>query len=366
MMSKLLQRIEILQAKESSVFPAGSIPSFRMYAMNKDRFKADVNPFYTALVGLTLKHIKNELSVAQQEQAARIVLNSEPVYSKFLNMKGKGTYNFWPTDTPKIFPNSGWMNWFDQSQALPDDLDDTVIILLAKGASDSVAKAIHALMQAHANNGQVRNTFPEYKKLKAYSTWFGKRMPIDFDVSVLCNVLYFVQTYNLPWTDADSASLFLIEDVIRTKRYIEQPGQVSPHYATTANILYHVSRLMSAKQIPSLEALKPQLIADAKQQLLSAKTFMDEVILGTALMRWNEMPPQTAAHHAKNIEELVEDEKFAFFIANMTSLLPDPFRKWFAAVKLTRFNYYSPAYNNLLLLENLAWRKRRGELASNR
>lgn len=359
-MSKLLQRIEALQPRENGVFPQGSIPSYRMYAMNKDRFKADINPFFSALVGFTLRNLEDGLSPSQQRQAARIIANTLPSFAKFINRKGQGTYNFWPTDTPKIFPNAGWMNWFDKKQALPDDLDDTVIILLAQQANDSTAKAIHALMQEHANHttGKIRNTFPEYRTLKAYSTWFGKRMPIDFDVSVLCNVLYFVQTYNLQWTEADSASLFLIEDVIRTKKYINQPGLVSPHYATTPNILYHISRLMSVKPIPALEALKPQLIDAARQQLRSARTFMDEVILGTALLRWNEVPPQTAPHHARSLEELVEDERFAFFIANMSSLLPDPYRKWIASLKVTRFDYYSPAYNNVLLLEHLVWRSR--------
>ena len=41
----------------------------------------------------------------------------------------------------------------------------------------------------------------------AYSTWFGKKFPVVFDVSVLCNVLSFIQQNNLQWTKADSASL---------------------------------------------------------------------------------------------------------------------------------------------------------------
>jgi len=47
--SRLLQRIEHLQIEKDGVFRAGSIPSYRMYALNKDRFIADINPFFLQL-----------------------------------------------------------------------------------------------------------------------------------------------------------------------------------------------------------------------------------------------------------------------------------------------------------------------------
>jgi hypothetical protein len=64
--SRLLERIDHLQAKNNDVFPKGSIPSYRMYALNKNRYKADINPFFTGLVAFTLEDIKADLSVAQQ------------------------------------------------------------------------------------------------------------------------------------------------------------------------------------------------------------------------------------------------------------------------------------------------------------
>ncbi|MEO8173224.1 MAG: hypothetical protein ABI581_09085, partial [Sediminibacterium sp.] len=173
-------------------------------------------------------------------------------------------------------------------------------------------------------------------------------------------VLYFVQFYNLEWTAADSASLYLIQNVIETKKYINSANYVSPHYVTLPNILYHISRLMALKPIPSLEKLKPQLIEDTKQALSTAKTFMDEVILSTSLLRWSVTPPISTPREANGLEELIEDEDFSFFIANMASMLPDPLKQWVGTSGSLRFYYYSPAYNNLLLVENLAWRKRRG------
>jgi hypothetical protein len=361
-MNRLLQRVADLQPRNSAVFPRGSVPSFRIYALNKDRSKADINPFYTGLVAFTLRDLYPQVSHSQQTKIDSILARTVPVFEKFKNRKGRDTYNFWPTDTPQIFPHSGWLNWFDKSQALPDDLDDTVIILMALAAKDSTAKQVHALMQGFTNNPgkKVNNTFEAYKQIGAYSTWFGEKMPVDFDICVLANVLYFVQSYNLTWTHADSASLELIERVIADKKHLSSPGYVSPHYSKLPNILYHISRLMSAKPIPSLEKHRVQLIEETQQALGKADTFMDEVILGTTLMRLGIDPPPSKPRRADSLEELVEDDRFSFFIANMASMLPNPLKGWMGGTGVGKFYYHSPAYNNVLLLENLVWRQKRG------
>ncbi|MBV9989469.1 MAG: hypothetical protein JO301_17445 [Chitinophagaceae bacterium] len=361
-MRQLLQRVAQLQPKQGGVFPKGSIPSYRLYALNKDRLKADVNAFFTGLVVFTLKDIKRELPVDQQRIANGIIADALPVFDKFKSRKGRSTYNFWPTDTPRIFPNSGWLNLFDKSQQLPDDLDDTVIMLLAENADSSTAKAVHELMQGYINNPskKVHNTFKDYRGIGAYSTWFGQKMPVDFDICVLSNVLYFVQAYNLRWTAADSASLVLIEKILADRKHVSAAGYVSPHYSKLPNILYHLSRLMALKPIPSLERFRPQLIEDAKNALLNADTFMDEVILSTALLRWGVDPPALKPRMANSLQELVEEEKFSFFIANMAAMLPDPLKQWMGGAGVGKFYYFAPAYNNVLLLENLVWRQRRG------
>lgn len=362
--SRLLQRIDYLQPKEDGVFPKGCIPAYRMYALNKDRFKADVTPFFSAVTSLTLLDIMNELSPSQQEQAKTIINLSTSVYPKFRNRTvGRNTYNFWPTDTPQIFPNSYWLNFFDKSKAIPDDLDDTVLLLLAQSASDSIAKEVHALMQLYKNGParKIRNTFKEYENIEAYETWFAKKMPVDFEIGVFANVLYFVQKYNLLWTKTDSASLNLMVRMLEERKHITAANYISPHYVKLSVILYHVSRLMAVKPIPELEKLKPQLIADANLALLAADNFMDQVLLSTSLLRWGVAPPDLAPRKANSLEEMVEDDRgTSFFIANMAHMLPNPLKQWVGASGVARFYYFCPAYNNLLLVENLVWRRRRG------
>lgn len=357
---KILQRLEQLQVKESGVFPKGLFPSYRIYALNQHQQKADINIFFTGLIAFTLRDLMPYLTTYQQAIAQKIIDESLVVSDKFKNRKGRNTYNFWPTDEPQIFPNSGWMNLFNKSQALPDDLDDTAIMLLALAADKPVAKEVHQLMQAFTNGSvsQINNTFSEYRNIPAYSTWFGRKMPVDFDVCVLANVLLMVQRYDLVWTKVDSASLDLIVRVIQEKKHLSHASYISPHYSNPAIILYHMSRLMSTKKILALEALKSQMITEAKELLLQSTSFLEQVILSTALLKWGATPPIVAPKKVASLRALTEDESFSFFIANMASMLPDQLKQFAGKAQVGKFYYYCPAYNQLLLLEHFITNQR--------
>jgi hypothetical protein len=349
---QLLKRIQQLQMPYDGVFPKGNFPSYRVYAKNKDVQKADMNIFFTGLISFTLQRLQTNFTANQQKIAQGIIDQCNNVFLKYKNRKGRETYNFWPTDTPRIFPNGGWLNWFDKKQALPDDFDDTVIILMALQANRATASTIHGLMQSFANESSINNTFNDYRKIPAYSTWFGKKMPIDFDVSVLCNVLYFVNYYQLNYTKADTASLELIKLIIKNKQHINNAAYVSPHYGRSSIILYNLSRLMQLKSIPSLDSLRPQLIEETKQLLGESKSFMEQVLLQTSLIRWGIQPPKIFYNNNKTFYELIEEPDFYFFIGNIGSMLPDNFKKIGIKTKLAKFDYYCEGYNYLLVLEH--------------
>ncbi len=353
--TQLLHRIVQLQVKENGVFPKGLFPSYRTYVLNQDRQKADINPFFTGLIVFTLDRIKDQLTPYQQKLVEQISSNAKPVFTKFKNRKGRDTYNFWPTDTAQIFPNSGWMNLFNKSQSLPDDMDDTVITLMALNANEKTANYIHLLMQEYINGGKgkINNTLPSLSHLPAYSVWFGEKMPVDFDISVLSNLLYFVQEYKLPFTKADSSSVQVIVNILEENKHLTAPTFISPHYGSTAIILYHLSRLMALKPIPELEKFKPILIKQAQELEQKRQPFLNQVLLSSSLIRWGVKPDFIEVQNTLNLTQLIEDEQFSFFIANMASMLPNQLKKSFTASKLGTFKYYCPAYNNVLLLENI-------------
>jgi hypothetical protein len=356
LISQLLHRLEDLQIKENGIFPKGAFPSYRMYALNKTRYKADVNPFFTGLVSLTLQNLMPKLSASQQVQAKTIIDRASALYPKFKSRKHpeRNTYNFWPKDTVQIFPNGGWLNLFDKKWAIADDMDDTVILLMAQNADQATAKQVHELMQFYRNGyrNTIKSTFDEYKNMAAYSTWFGEKMPIEFDFGVHANVLYFAQYYQLPWSAADSATLQLMANIIKQKQYLSLANYVSPQYASTAVLLYHVARLMALKPIPELEVLKSSLIAETENLLLTSNIFMEKVILSTSLKWWGVKPPLIFLNTNK-IELLLKDDQFVFFLANRASMFPNSIKKAAFKSNFFKFTYYCPAYNYLLLLENI-------------
>jgi hypothetical protein len=301
----------------------------------------------------TLRNLRPRLPAGDQELTDTLIARALPVLEKFRNRKGRPTYNFWQTDTLVVFPNSGWLNWFNESHALPDDMDDTAIGLLATAADSSQARAVHQYMQGFANSPgkRINNTFPKYRDIPAYSVWFGKNFPVDFDLCVLSNVLYFVSAYHLPFSGPDSASVQLIDRVLTSKEHLTHPHYIAPHYSTTPIILYHLSRLMQLN--PSLLAThRPALIQQATEAYLQSGNIIEKAMLATSLRNWGTAEPAAplVAIHG-NPWQVLEQNDFVFFIANMASMLPDTFKKLLGNWGIGRFNYYCPAYNLALVLE---------------
>lgn len=347
----LLNRIQQQVAQNDPAFSDGLFPS---YINKTERFSwgnPDNSIFFTALTDFTLQQIRPELNASRQSKIDSIVSETLPAFAHFKNRKGRNTYNFWRTDTATVYPYAGWL--FDKSITLPDDMDDTVLSLMVQKAADSTAKEVHLLMQSFTNNGQstLRNPIRAFDKIPAYSTWFGKKFPVVFDVSVLCNILTFVQSYGLDWTNADSASLQLIVKTIENNYHLDIPVYVSPYYPKTSLILYHLSRLMRRKPIPELEQLKVKLIADAAFGLQHSSDLLERIIYSTAILNWGYLPPPVVLPDISEVEQLIEQNNFSFFLGNIPSYFPDLLKKLATTNGLGMFYHYCPAYYNALLLE---------------
>jgi hypothetical protein len=350
---QILTKIQALQQTNTG-FPPGIFPSTRLYAYNKNNSKNDPNVFFTGLIVYTLKKYQKQCTPYQQGLIQQIVKDGLSSVELFKNKRGRDTYNFWRTDTPQIFPNAGWLNKFDKSQSLPDDFDDSVILLWAQEVTKERAAVIHDTMQLYANTKvkTVKNSLPTFKNLPAYSTWFGKKMPIDFDMAVLCNVLSFVNAYDLQWTASDSASLQLITTAIDNKWHLNKADFIAPHYAKPAVIMYHIARLLSAgnqQNIETLIALKPTLLKQTDSLLIISKDPLEAILLNTARVHFGGIPNdvfQTLDQAA------IEQSKYPFFIANMASMLPSPIKRPLSKLAFAKFEYRCPAYNLALLWEN--------------
>jgi hypothetical protein len=352
---RTLKRIELLQAKNGDKhFPAGVFPAFREYHHNKGILKNDDNSFYTGLIAFTLRKLRPYMDGESKAVCDSIINNAMPAFEKFKNPKGRATYNFYQTQPPVLFPNSGWLNLLNESKSLPDDLDVTSILLLAMDAPRTIAAEVHDTMQNYVNgvHNNVRNTFSDYQDDPAYSTWFGVKMPVDFDICVLANILYMVHKYDLPYTKSDSASLNLVCEMIKNRHHINKSTYISPYYDRTSVILYHLSRLMEVDSIPQLERYRDQLISDAKNCYANSSNLLDKIILSTALIRWKQEPPVEQVDIETDFYSYIENNEFVFFIGNIACILPNPYNEWVVKTAIGKFYYYCPAYNLTLVLEN--------------
>ena len=345
----LLARIAKQQVQQTDFFYKGSFPAYRRYGIS-GRLKADNNIFFTGLIAFTLKRLRPYLSPEQRNQCDTIISRAQGAYPYFRNMQGRPTYNFWRTDPPLVFPNAWFLNLFNAQQALPDDLDDTAILWLSQNPSDSIVLWVKQLMAAHANGGygQVRNTPKYYRELPAYSTWFGIKMPVDFDFCVLCNVLYFINDYDLPYDRHDSATVEVLRRMITDGAYLNNAAYISPHYGRTPLLLYHVSRLLFDHRIPTLDSLKPRLLQTTYALYHQADNWLDSTLLSTAALQLGgrHLPvsvPDTA--------DLYTSEK-TFFVASFSSILPPFWKKILLQRQWIKYYFVCPAYRQLLYVEN--------------
>jgi len=356
---RLLQNIKSIQIKEGN--NRGLFPSFRQYQFRRSVLKNDDNIFFTGLIAWTLRNNMSSLDSADRAIALSIIDEASSVYFNFKNARGRPTYNYWKTKPPEVFPNGGLINLLNKEQALPDDLDCTAITMMASDAAIATVDSVHHLMQEFTNTeGRAKAMLPSYKYFRTYSTWFGRKMPVDLDVCVLSNILVMVDKYGLAYTSADSTALDFIRTVVSRRDYLDHADLVSGYYQRSPVLLYHISRLMSFGRDDGLEKSRDQLIADALSLYRSSESYMDKVLLSTSLLRLGVKPPVDTLVSSKRFDSIVTDDDFVFFIANMGVILGYPYNKWLSRSGVGRFNYYCPAYNYALVLENeLMWQRAR-------
>lgn len=345
----LLTQIQDQQVRHDPFFMPGIFPS---YVSNKKIYKEqrkDNNIFYNVIIAYTLRTLRSKLSAADQTIVDSIIARSEKLTTRFKNTKGRESYNFWRTDSAYRLPYL-WGLRLTKKNILDDDQDCTSMCLLSLDAPLPAAQKAHAVMQDYINNinDPTPTTLRRYNSFGAYTTWLGNKLPPVLDVCVVSNILSFVQTYDLVWTKADSASLDLLVAAIVNKDHIDEPLMVSPYYGSASIILYHLSRLMSIKPIPALEKLKEALINDAMTKLQQTNNEFEKVLLSNALLKWN----ANASVPVVKINE-IEKNDLPFFLGNIPSIFNRSVKKPLSKKGIGVYYHYCPAYNNVLLLEYL-------------
>lgn len=283
-LDNIIKKIAHLQdSADRRYFPEGIFESYRSNRIWRYH-RPDTNVFFTAITVFTLNNIKEKLSTESQKLVNQITEKAIKSYDLFKNKDGLNTYNFFQTNPSKHFPHGNILHRFKYFK-IPDDIDDTAMIYLTKPHTQEEIKWLKDKLIHHSNrySQTIKNTFPEYKNLKAYSTWFGKNMYVEFDVCALSNMIYCLLEYGLQLDQYGQDSVTYIQQVILSNQYIDQPFRVTHQYARTPLIMYHIMRLMNKFHIPELEICREKLENDILYYLKKGElAFMDRILLEIA------------------------------------------------------------------------------------
>ncbi|MDZ7897142.1 MAG: hypothetical protein U5N85_03825 [Arcicella sp.] len=348
---KLIQKIAHLQdTADRRYFPEGIFESYRSNKYLRYH-RPDTNVFFTAITVFILNNIKEKLSPESQKLVEQITEKAVKSYDLFKNKDGLNTYNFFQTNPSKHFPHGNILHRFNYFK-IPDDIDDTAMIYLTKPHTQEEAKWLQNKLIQHSNeySKTIRNTFPEYQNLKAYSTWFGKNMYIEFDVCALSNMIYCLLYYGLELDEYGQDSVKYIQQVILSNQYIDQPFRVAHQYARTPLIMYHVMRLMNKFHIPELEICREKLENDILYYLKKDDlSFWDRILLEIAHGGKNKNVVKQF-HLGLNLHDVKE---FPFFIAGFLTAYENSLLYKLASSPLFHIQWTCEAHCLALLAERM-------------
>lgn len=347
----IIQKIASLQDSASPhYFSDGLFESYRGNAIWGYK-RPDTNLFFTAITLFTLQSIQSKLSLNSRQIINTICQKGIQNYPDFQNKDGLLTFNFFKTKPSQHFPHGNILHRFEHFR-IPDDIDDTAFVYLTANYTPKDAIALQAKLRVHSNGYKqsIRNTFPAYRSLKAYSTWFGKNMYIEFDACALSNMLYCLLHFGIELDEHGIDSVRYIQQCILSNHYLTTPFRVAHQYARTPLIIYHVVRLIARFKLPELEICQEKIIQDIQHLLTtSSLSLMDRMILETSLFRL-QVPYQSAL----SLEQLSHSEEirnYSFFIAGFLTAYENPLLYRIASSPLFHIQWSCEAHSWALLAE---------------
>lgn len=354
LINRLVADIAAMQYQKEGAynFHKGMFYSYKKWAGYPQRYSPDNNIFYTGIIAFALQNMLPNLSPKNQLICRSIISKAADSYALYQNKKALPSYFFWQDGKP-IMPNTYFVYRLSNLIATSEDVDDSVMLLMTMNADDSTAKRLKMIMDTVANGRlrQVNNTYKKYRDLPAHTTYLGKKMRVDFDLAVHCNVLYFLLEKKLLFNVNDSATLHLVTDMVATRAYMKDPKFIASYYITKPVILYHLARLMGSFNIPELLPYKNQLITDILEVQRETVNIMDDVILATSLKRLGAKPSPLPI--TMEVFENSNQEQFVFYQARAASQMSNPFKRVLLNFSMLNYHFFCPAYNKVLLLEYL-------------
>ena len=346
----LLNKISKLQVREKHpFFNIGLFPSYRTNNILK-LIRPDDNIFFSASVLYVLQSLTKFFNAEEIQIVKEIGNLLIPNFQHYTNKPERNSYNFWQKKEGKHFPNGTVLHKLSKFK-LPDDIDTTSLIQMVNRVKYDEALKTKKCLPNYANGYKywVRNGYEQFKIYKAYSTWFGEKMPIELDACVLSNCLLWICYNNFKLKENDFASIMLLEDVVFKSLYFSKAFQIAPEYPKSEIIIYHLARLASKSDY--LANVTNKLIDDIKLMYNTTNNRFAKLILQTSLLRLG----------IRNSDDLgiksIDIDNYWWFTAGMISVYSNTILQQLAPMSVFHFRFISPSFNWALVLENQVLKK---------
>ncbi|MGQ1784210.1 hypothetical protein [Saccharicrinis sp. GN24d3] len=286
------------------------------------------------------KFTEEEKNIFQEIE--KELLPNLPYYT---NNPDRNSFNFWQKDKNKHFPNGRLLNRFGKFK-LPDDIDTTSLAQMVAGTEYQEALKTKKVLPDHANLHRYRilNGHKQLDRYKAYSTWFGENMPIEFDVCVLSNYLLWVNHFGFELNKNDQDCIGLLCETVENALYFKSGFKSAPEYPKTEVILYHLAR--TASNTPFLHKVKPKLTEDIQTVYLKTWHPFGQMLLQSSLLKLGVKRDTKTRIFSKYVED------YWWFTAGLLSVYSNPLIQRIASNSLFHFRFVCPAFNYALILEN--------------
>lgn len=333
------------------LFEPGMFPSERRHPFLPYR-RPDNNIFYPALIDFTLSPLLDRMEPEDRGEVLRILKAIRANYPGYESTRQPGLYNFYRTDPPDPYPN-GYLLRHIKHFRLAEDADDTVMITsVREDVSEETIDSIREELVRFSNLGgqKLRHQLAKYASIPAYGVWFGTgAMPVEVDLCVLCNILYFSARVNRFGNAADRASLEFIRTAVVDGDIFEHPFLLSYYYPDPTVILYHVARLWSALPRPEKWLPRTETIAAIQRRLGEVEGLLPRILLHTALLKIGEPEPSRLEYTQPELATSIGE--FSFFIAPMLAGTSLGWLNKLAEQRLFQVDYSCPAYYYAVVLE---------------
>lgn len=331
------------------LFPAERRHPFLPYA------RPDDNIFYPALIDFTLTPLLDGMDPADRKRVVNMLRAIRVNYPAYESWRQPGLYNFYRTDPPGAYPN-GYVLRHLKHFRLAEDADDTVMIAsVRENVPAQTVGFIREELVRFSNLGgrKLQHPLAKYAAIPAYGVWFGTgAMPVEVDVCVLCNILYFSSVKGClagGLNAADRASLRFLRTAIGDEELFSRPFLLSYYYPDPTIILYHVARLWTVLPEAGRHLPRPAIVCSVYRRLGEVDGLLPRILLHTSLLRLGEPEPE----HLRFTEaELAAAGKaFVFFIAPMLAGTRSAWLGKLAERRLFKVDYRCSAYSYALALE---------------